>query len=126
MGHYAKVASGKVVDVIFAEPEFFETFVDNSPGEWIKTSYNTIGGVHYGEDGKPDGSTALRKNFASVGYIYDRKLDAFYAPQPFPSWTLNQETCLWEPPVAHPDDSGLYKWDETTLQWILITDGVQQ
>ena len=82
MAHYAKVRDGKVVQVIVAEEKFFDTFVDTSAGEWIQTSYNTRGGVH------ELGGTPLRKNYAGIGYIYDRERDAFYAPQPFPSWTF--------------------------------------
>jgi len=111
MAHYAKVLNGKVTQVIVAEPEFFETFVDSSPGQWIHTSYNTRGGVHL------DGGTPLRKNFAGVGYIYDVDKDAFYEPQPFPSWTLNETTCLWESPVAYPDDGERYTWNETDQAW---------
>jgi hypothetical protein len=78
-----------------------------------RTSYNTIGGVHQ------NGGTPFRKNYAGVGYTYDPVRDAFYAPQPFESWTLNEDTCLWEAPVAYPDDENSYLWDEETLNWIL-------
>ena len=120
MAHYAKVNQGIVTDVIVAEPEFFATFVDSTPGEWIQTSYNTRGGVHYGDDGQPDGGIALRKNYAGIGYTYSYELDAFIAPQPYPSWTLNIETCLWEPPTPMPKDGQEYWWNEQTLQWQLI------
>jgi hypothetical protein len=78
MGHYAKVLNGKVISVIVAEKEFFDTFVDSSPGEWIQTSYNTRGNVHYGPDGQPDGGVPLRANYAGIGYIYDSENDVFY------------------------------------------------
>ena len=123
MGHFAKVENGTVTRVIVAEPEFFDTFVDSSPGRWIQTSYNTRGGVHYDPaTGEPsaDQSKALRKNYAGKGYIYDAALDAFYAPQPFASWTLNEETCLWEAPVAYPDDGQMYEWDEDTTSWVVV------
>lgn len=123
MGHFAKVENGTVTRVIVAEPEFFDTFVDSSPGKWIQTSYNTRGGVHYDPaTGEPsaDQSKALRKNYAGKGYIYDAALDAFYPPQPFASWTLNQQTCLWEPPVAYPDDGQMYQWDEDTTSWAVV------
>lgn len=97
MSHFAKVLDGKVVQVIVAEPEFFSTFVDSSPGQWIQTSYNTRGNVHYGPDGEPDGGVALRGNYAGIGYTYDATHDVFYAPQPDPSWVLNEQTWLWEP-----------------------------
>jgi len=119
MGHYAKVQNGIVSQVIVAEAEFFDTFVDSSPGQWIQTSYNTRGGVHYGQDGEPDGGEPLRKNYAGIGYTYDAARDAFIPPQPFASWTLNETTCLWEAPVAYPDDGNMYIWDEDTTSWVL-------
>jgi len=120
MSHFAKVLDGKVIQVIVAEPEFFDTFVDSSPGQWLQCSYNTRGGVHYGPDGEPDGGEALRGNYAGIGYTYDHANDVFYSPQPYTSWTLNQTTWLWEPPVAYPDDGKLYRWDETQGNWILM------
>ncbi len=129
MGHYAKVADGIVQRVIVAEAEFFETFVDDSPGRWIKTSYNTRGGVHYDpETGEPsaDQSKALRKNYAGIGYSYDDLLDAFIPPKPYPSWILDEQTCLWEPPIPAPNDGNMYKWDEASQQWIAIIDGVEK
>ena len=120
MGHHAKVLDGKVIQVIVAEPDFFDTFVDSSPGQWIQTSYNTRGGVHYGPDGKPDGNIALRGNYAGIGYTYDAVNDVFYAPQPFPSWTLDQATWLWSAPVAYPADGQRYDWDEATVSWKLV------
>ena len=118
MSHFAKVLDGKVTQVIVAEPEFFKTFVDSSPGEWIQTSYNTHGGVHYSaETGEPDGGTPLRKNYAGIGFTYDRTRDAFIPPQPFASWTLNEQTCLWNAPVAMPTDGKMYSWDEAKKQW---------
>jgi hypothetical protein len=120
MAHYAKVNGGIVEQVIVAEADFFDTFVDSSPGQWIQTSYNTHGGVHYGQDGQPDDGTALRKNYAGIGYTYDSAKDAFIPPQPYASWTLNDDTCLWEAPVAKPDDGERYKWDEETTSWVLV------
>jgi len=118
MAHFAKVVSGKVDQVIVAEPDFFDSFVDSSPGEWIQTSYNTRGGVHYDpETNEPDGGEALRKNFAGVGYNYDAQADAFYPPQPYTSWTLDTDTYLWNPPVAMPDDGNRYTWNEETTSW---------
>jgi hypothetical protein len=114
MAHYAKVQDGLVTQVIVAEAEFFDTFVDSSPGEWIQTSYNTRGGVH------SLGGTPLRKNYAGVGYTYDKTLDAFIPPKPYASWILDEETCLWEAPVAYPDDNKSYLWNEDTLSWIEI------
>ena len=114
MSHFAKVVDGKVTQVIVAEPEFFETFVDTSPGEWIQTSYNTYGGQH------KLGGTPLRKNYAGIGFTYDRQRDAFIPPQPYPSWILDDSTCLWNPPVALPTDGKAYKWDEQTQSWVSL------
>jgi hypothetical protein len=119
MGHFAKVVDGKVTQVIVAEPDFFDTFVDSSPGAWIQTSYNTRGNVHYNPDtNEPsaDQSKALRGNYAGVGYSYDAVNDVFVAPQPFPSWVLNADY-LWEAPVAMPNDDKVYVWDEPTVAW---------
>jgi hypothetical protein len=119
MAHYAKVLDGKVKKVIVADAEFFETFVDDEPGEWVQTSYNTHLGVHYDpETGEPsaDQSKALRYNYAGVGYIYDSEADAFYAPQPFDSWTLNTDKYIWECPIPYPKDGGVYNWNEDVYQ----------
>lgn len=114
MAHFAKVLDGKVVQVIVAEPEFFTTFVDSSPGEWIQTSYNTYGGTHR------NGGTPLRKNYAGVGFTYDHTKDAFIPPKPFNSWVLDEQTCLWNAPVSYPTDDKHYTWDEATTSWIEI------
>ena len=120
MSHFAKVTDGKVTQVIVAEAEFFKTYVDSTPGEWIQTSYNTRGGVHYGQDGQPDGGVALRANYAGVGYTYDHTNDVFYPPQPFPSWTISAPTWTWEAPVAMPTDGKPYTWDEATKNWVTV------
>jgi hypothetical protein len=121
MAHYAKVNNGIVEQVIVADASFFETFVDSSPGEWIQTSYNTKGGIHYDPNTwipSPDQSKALRKNYAGIGYSYDRELDAFIPPKEFASWVLNPQTCLWEAPIPRPNDGKIYVWDESLKQWI--------
>ena len=82
---------------------------------WKQTSYNTHGGVHR------LGGTPLRKNHAGIGYIYDEDRDAFIAPQPYNSWTLNEDTCQWEPPVAYPDDGKMYTWDEAAVGWVAVS-----
>ncbi len=110
MAHFAKVVDGKVTQVIVAEPEFFDTFVDSSPGEWIQTSYNTHGNQH--PEGRP-----LRGNYAGIGHTYDRMNDVFYAPQPYASWQLNESTWLWEAPTPYPTDGNRYEWDEATTSW---------
>lgn len=120
MAHYAKVVDGKVTQVIVAEADFFDTFVDNSPGQWLQTSYNTRGGVHYQPDSNTpsaDQSKALRKNYAGIGYTYDAAKDAFIPPQPYASWTLDDASCLWNAPVAMPTDGKPYTWDEATTSW---------
>ena len=101
MAHYAKVENGIVTQVIVAELEFFDTFVDSSPGEWIQTSYNNN----------------IRKNYAGIGFTYDATRDAFYAPKPYPSWTLIEDTCQWEAPTVYPDDGLIYNWNEETTTW---------
>jgi hypothetical protein len=115
MAHFAKVNNGIVEKVIVAEPEFFQTFVDTSPGAWIQTSYNTRGGVHL------NGGTPLRKNYAGIGYTYDAGRDAFIPPKPYPSWSFNEDTCLWDAPVAYPNDGKEYTWNESTTSWGEIT-----
>jgi hypothetical protein len=118
MAHYAKVESNMVTKVLVADAEFFKTFVDDAPGKWIQTSYNTFGGIHYDPiTGEADGGTALRMNYAGEGYIYDSTEDAFYQPQPYNSWTLNKNNYLWEAPVACPTDGKMYDWNEDTLAW---------
>lgn len=119
MAHYAKVLNGKVTNVIVAEKDFIDNLVDETPGKWIQTSYNTRGGKHYKEDGteSSDQSKALRKNFANIGGVYNKLKDAFYVEQPFPSWTLNDTTCIWECPVEYPSDGKIYKWNEEDQSW---------
>jgi hypothetical protein len=120
MGHFAKVVNGQVTQIIVATPEFFDTFVDTSPGEWIETSYNTRGGIYYRPDGitpSQDQTRALRKNYAGIGYIYDRERDAFMPPQPYASWLLNEDACLWDSPIPYPADGKVYIWNESTLSW---------
>ena len=128
MAHFAKIESGIVTEVIVAEKDFID---NHTTGTWIQTSYNTFGGKHYDNNGKEsaDQSKALGKNYAGKGFTYDSTKDAFIPPQPFASWTLNNTTCLWEPPVAKPTNSA-YKWNETAYQsdntkgWEEITENL--
>ena len=113
MAHFAKVNGGIVETIIVAEPEFFDTFVDSSPGEWIQTSYNTHGGQH--PEGRP-----LRNNYAGIAYTYDSVRDAFIPPKPYNSWILNETTCLWEAPVPYPTDDSTYDWNEDTQGWDIV------
>lgn len=104
MANYAKVVNGIVTEVIVAEPEFFDTFIDSSPGEWIETSHE------------------IRKNYAGIGFTYDKDRDAFIEKQYHASWTLNEDTCRWEAPVPYPSsDDKHYNWDESTKSWVKIS-----
>ena len=115
MSHFAKIEDGIVTNVIVAEQDY----IDTQDGTWVQTSYNTRGGKHYDpETQEEDSGTPLRKNYAGIGDTYDSTRDAFYTPQPHPSWTLNDDTCLWEAPVAYPTDDKIYEWNEDTLSWI--------
>jgi hypothetical protein len=114
MSHFAKVIDGIVTEVLVIEQDVIDTGLFGDPALWVQTSYNTYGGQH--PEGRP-----LRKNYAGIGYTYDADRDAFIPPQPFPSWTLNEETCLWDAPTAYPDDGQPYYWDEATLAWVEAT-----
>jgi hypothetical protein len=114
MTHFAKVTDGLVTQIIVAEPDFFNTFVDSSPGEWIQTSYNTNGGIH------TNGGVPLRVNYAVVGFSYDPTRDAFIPPQPHNSWLLDETTCNWNAPTPYPTDNLMYYWDEDTLVWLEV------
>ncbi len=126
MAHFAKLGVGDIVlkvhvvsnDLATSEQagiDFLNNLY-NTRDVWKQTSYNTVGGVHL------KGGTPFRKNYAGIGYSYDQTRDAFIPPKPFVSWTLNEETCLWEAPVAYPDDGQKYLWNEETQQWDLINE----
>ena len=106
MSYFAKVVDNVVTNVLVADQDFIDNLLDTSPGRWIETFL--------------DGSK--RKNYAGIGFTYDEERDAFIAPKPFASWTLNEETCRWEPPVALPDTENRYTWNEETQQWDLIDE----
>lgn len=116
MAHFAKVINGIVTEVLVIEQDVIDTGLFGDPALWVQTSYNTYGGQH--PEGRP-----LRKNYAGIGYTYDAERDAFIAPSPFPSWLLNDDTCLWDAPVPRPDDGKSYAWDEDTLSWIEVPNG---
>lgn len=122
MSHFARVLDGQVVQVIVAEQDHIDRFGSRSPGTWIQTSYNTKGGVHYGQDGSPDGGIALRGNYAGKGFIYDQTNDVFYPPSPYPSWVISAPTWTWTAPVPKPTDGKRYKWDEPTTSWVELTN----
>ena len=114
MSHFAKIENGTVTQVIVIEQDVVNTGLFGDPASWVQTSYNTYGGQHR------NGGTPMRKNYAGIGYTYDSVRDAFYAPQPFPSWLLDEDTCIWAAPVAIPEpvEGKYYTWDEETLSWI--------
>lgn len=112
MAHFAKVENGVVTQVIVIDQETLNTGHWGDPASWVQTSYNTQGGVH------SLGGTPLRKNYAGIGYTYDAVRDAFIPPKPFPSWVLDEITCLWSAPTPMPTDGKMYNWDEATLAWV--------
>lgn len=135
MAHYAQLNSDNQVVYVFVgrdESDLAEGVTDweeyyAPEGSIVRqTSYNTFGGVHYttDEDGYPvpseDQSKAFRKNYAGVGFVYDEARDAFIPPQPFPSWVLDEETCLWVAPVPMPEDGVSYSWDESAGNWVEV------
>jgi len=118
MAHFAKIENGVVVQVVVAEEDFIATGALGDPANFVQTSYNTRGGIHYGQDGQPSGREPLHKNYAGVGYTFDGT--GFAAPQPFPSWNMNSITYLWEAPISMPTDDKQYSWDEATLAWVEV------
>jgi len=114
MSHFAKVIDGIVTEVLVIEQDVVNTGLFGDPALFVQTSYNTYGGQH--PKGRP-----LRKNYAGIGYTYDAVRDAFISPSPFPSWLLNEETCLWDAPTPRPNDGKSYTWDEATLAWVEVT-----
>ena len=113
MSHFAKVENGIVTQVIVAEQDVIDSGMFGTG--WVQTSYNTHGGQH--PEGRP-----LRKNYAGIGFAYDEQRDAFIPKKIFASWVLNEDTCLWEPPVPMPNDGKRYKWDEDQQQWLEVTN----
>ena len=109
MSHFAKVENGIVTKVIVAEQEVIDSAIFGHG--WVQTSYNTHGGQH--PEGRP-----LRMNYAGVGYTYNSERDAFIPPKPFDSWLLNEDICLWQAPVAYPEDGKVYEWNEETVSWV--------
>jgi len=132
MAHYAFVDENNlVVEVI---PGRGETEIVDGVSDWgayygnfrgqtcVRTSYNTYGGVHY-TDGEPsdDQTKAFRFNYAGIGFTYDADRDAFIPPTPYPSWVLDEDTCLWVAPIAYPAE-GVHVWDEETTDWVEVQD----
>ena len=119
MSHFAKVINGIVETVHVVDQAYIDSGKLGDPNNWVQTSYNTRGGVHYAPNShEPDGGVALRKNYAGKGYTYDAVRDAFNPPKPFSSWLLNEDTCQWDAPTPIPDDGKIYDWDEDTTSWV--------
>lgn len=128
MSHFAQIDDNNIViNVIVAEQDFIDTGAVGDPSKWIQTSYNTRGGIHYGPDGNPDGGVALRLNFAGLGSVYHPDIDGFCHACDFPSWTLDETTGYYHPPIPAPEypppgdhDIGLasaWVWDEDNQNW---------
>ena len=119
MSHFAEINNDNIVQrVLVVDQDFIDSGKLGDPNNWVQTSYNTRGGVHYAPNSKiPDGGIALRKNYAGVGYTYDTSRDAFIPPKLYPSWVLNEDTCQWNAPVDYPDDGKIYRWKEDTISW---------
>jgi hypothetical protein len=124
MGHYAKVINGIVIDGIVADQDFIDTLTDK--WAWVQTSYNMRGGVYYDPTtNQPHADQSLveqeagrkRKNYAGIGFRYDTVRDAFIPPTPYPSWKLNEDTCLWDAPIPYPSDNKQYIWNEAAQEW---------
>jgi len=124
MSHYAQLdENNMIVFVIAAKSDHKEDeFTESTGNVWKQTSYNTYGGVHY-TDGEPsaDQSKALRFNYAGIGFTYDENRDAFIPPQPYASWVLDEDTCLWVAPIAYPAE-GVHVWDEEAGNWVEVVD----
>ena len=126
MAHYAFLDENNIVTHVIVGKDEGEDGID-----WeqfygaIRTSYNTLGGIYYDpvtREPAQDQSKAFRKNYAGIGYTWDGV--GFAAPQPFPSWTLNQDSYLWESPTPYPDDGKRYSWDEATTSWVELVDAI--
>ena len=118
MSHFAKLDENNIVIFVTKgrqEDDGKEAELCARTGDrYVQTSYNTRGGVHL------LGGVPLRKNYAGIGYTYDEARDAFIPPKPYASWNLNEDTCLWEPPVPHPEGDGFYAWDEDSQSWLMV------
>jgi hypothetical protein len=106
MSHFAKIENNVVTEVIVAEQDFINSGAVGDAFNWVQTSYNSN----------------FRKNYAGVGYTYDSTRDAFIPPQPYSSWTLNEDTCQYDSPVPYPTDDKMYEWDEETTNWIELQE----
>ena len=117
MAHFAQIdENNTVIQVIVVEQDVIDTGLFGDPATWIQTSYNTYGGIHI------QGGIPLRKNYAGIGDTYDSGRDAFIPLKPYPSWLLDEDSCLWTAPVNEPTDGGMYSWNEETQAWDLISE----
>jgi hypothetical protein len=132
MAHYAVINSDNIVTQVFVGKDEneggtdWETYYSQGvDGYVLRTSYNTRGGVHYDpETNEPSGeqSKAFRKNYAGIGYSYDVTRNAFIPPKPFASWVLDEDSCLWNPPIEMPQDGKMYLWNEENISWQSVND----
>ena len=130
MSHFAyisEIIDGKAIveKVIVIEQDEINSGRWGDPSRWIQTSYNTHGGIHYQPNSdipSDDQSKALRGNYAAIGFIYDAVNDVFYEQKPYNSWTLNESTWTWEPPVPYPNDGKQYAWNDSELTWVERTN----
>ena len=128
MAHWAELDSNNVVTRVLvgdnndpAGDEGYQWLINNLGGTWVKTSYNAVGGKWRNpETNEITENPGFRKNYAGIGYSYDSQRDAFIPPKPFNSWVLNEDTCLWDAPVAYPNDGQFYTWYEETVSWVLV------
>jgi hypothetical protein len=140
MAHFAQINSdNKVINVVVVSDidlesgiqldieelgvQYLKSLVKNDTN-WVKTSYNTKGGIHYNpvtNQPSEDQTKAFRKNYASIGYTYDEQIDAFIPPKPYPNWLLNEDTCWYEAPIPYPNDENMYEWNEDNQSWDLVT-----
>jgi hypothetical protein len=128
MAHWAELDSNNVVTRVLvgdnndpAGDEGYQWLIDNLGGTWVKTSYNAVGGKWRNpETNEITNNPGFRKNYAGIGYVYDAQRDAFIPPKPFNSWVLDEETCIWNAPIAMPNDGKFYRWDEDTVSWVEV------
>jgi hypothetical protein len=130
MAHFARIdENNKVVNVLVTDnndpagDEGYSWLIQNLGGTWVKTSYNALKGKRINpETGEITEEPGFRKNYACTGMIYDEVRDAFYYEQPYPSWTLNEDTCEWEPPTEYPSDGQDYSWNEENQEWLVRSE----
>jgi hypothetical protein len=121
MAHWAQIDENNIVIQVTVgnnnDPdEGYQWLVDNIGGTWVKTSYNTVAGIH------KLGGVPFRKNFAGIGYTYDSERDAFIPPKPYSAWVLDEDRCIWIAPIEKPQDGNLYKWDEDLDNWVVFQE----